>query len=59
LRRGLQQTAAVICDSTTALRIPKGCRIIPFDLISESSLDDLRRYQNFIRHPHAESSRRS
>jgi DNA-binding transcriptional regulator YhcF (GntR family) len=50
-QRGLRQTAAVICDSTTALKVPKGCRIIPFDLISESSLADLQRYQDFIRHP--------
>jgi DNA-binding transcriptional regulator YhcF (GntR family) len=50
-QRGLQQTAAVVCDSVTAAQLPKGCRAIPFPLLSESSIADLRRYVEFIRNP--------
>ena len=50
-QRGLKQTAAVVCDSLTAAEIPAGCRAIPFFLISESSLEELRRYEEFIRQP--------
>jgi DNA-binding transcriptional regulator YhcF (GntR family) len=49
--RGLKQTAAVVCDSLTAADLPAGCRAIPFSLLSESSLDELRRYVEFIRQP--------
>jgi hypothetical protein len=50
-QRGLQQTAAVVCDSVTAAQLPKGCRAIPFPLLSESSIAELRRYVEFIRNP--------
>jgi DNA-binding transcriptional regulator YhcF (GntR family) len=50
-RRGLKQTAAVVCDSVTAKELPAGCRAIPFSLIAESSLDELRRYAEFISKP--------
>jgi GntR family transcriptional regulator len=46
--KGLEQTAAVICDSHTATRVPKGCRTIPFAILAESSLADLRRHEQFI-----------
>jgi DNA-binding transcriptional regulator YhcF (GntR family) len=49
--KGLQQTVAVVCDSLTATRLPKGCRAIPFPLLSETSMAELRRYQEFITHP--------
>lgn len=48
---GLTQTAAVVCDSLTAAEIPAGCRAIPFFLISESSLEELQRYEEFICQP--------
>ena len=48
---GLQQTAAVVCDSVTATRLPSGCRAIPFQLLSESSIAELRHYVEFIRSP--------
>ncbi|MGH9712789.1 MAG: GntR family transcriptional regulator [Candidatus Acidiferrales bacterium] len=48
-QRGLKQMVAVVCDSVTAAEVPKGCRVISFSLISESSVDELRRYQQFIR----------
>lgn len=47
-QRGLKQTAAIICDSVTATELPFGCRAIPFSLLSESSVEELRRYQEFI-----------
>jgi GntR family transcriptional regulator len=48
---GLQQTAAVVCDSFTATLLPAGCRAIPFPLLSESSIAELRRYVEFITRP--------
>ena len=50
-QRGLKQTAAVVCDLLTAAELPAGCRAIPFPLLSESSIDELRRYEEFIRQP--------
>jgi len=50
-QRGLKQTAAVVCDSVTAKEIPAGCRAIPFSLLAESSLDELRRYVEFVSRP--------
>jgi hypothetical protein len=50
-QRGLKQTAAVVCDSVTATELPAGCRAIPFPLLSESSIEELRRYVEFIRRP--------
>ncbi len=50
-QRGLQQTAAVVCDTVTATLLPPGCRAIPFPLLSESSIEDLRRYAEFITRP--------
>jgi DNA-binding transcriptional regulator YhcF (GntR family) len=50
-QRGLKQTAAVICDSLTAAELPAGCRAIPFSLLSEASIAELRRYEEFIIQP--------
>ena len=50
-QRGLKQTAAVVCDSLTAAQLPAGCRAIPFPLLSETSLEELRRCEDFIRQP--------
>ncbi len=50
-QRGLEQTAAVICDAVTATHLPKDCLAISFPVLSESSLDELRRYQEFVRSP--------
>jgi GntR family transcriptional regulator len=50
-QRGLEQAAAVICDSVTASDLPRTTRVIPFQLLSDSSLMELRRYEQFIRHP--------
>ena len=50
-QRGLKQTAAVVCDLLTAAELPAGCRAIPFSLLSESSIAELRRYEEFVRQP--------
>ena len=50
-QRGLQQTAAVVCDSVTAALLPAGCRAIAFPFLSESSIAELRRYVEFIQNP--------
>lgn len=50
-QRGLQQTAAVVCDSVTATALPKDCRAIPFPLLSESSIAELRAYLAFLQEP--------
>ena len=50
-QRGLKQTAAVVCDLLTAAELPTGCRAIPFALLSEVSIAELRRYEDFIRQP--------
>jgi GntR family transcriptional regulator len=51
-QRGLKATAAVVCDSLTAAELPKGCRAIPFPMLSEPSITELRRYVEFVREPH-------
>jgi GntR family transcriptional regulator len=49
--KGLGQAAAVICDSLTAMRMPKHCRSIPFPLLAQASVAELRRYEDFIKQP--------
>ena len=34
-QRGLKQTAAVVCDTLTAKKIPGGCRVISFAVLAE------------------------
>jgi DNA-binding transcriptional regulator YhcF (GntR family) len=41
-KRGLAQTAAVVCDAVTAPELPKGCRAIEFRLLAASALEQLR-----------------
>jgi DNA-binding transcriptional regulator YhcF (GntR family) len=50
-QRGLKQATAVICDLLTAAELRKECRAIPFPLVSESSILELQRYEEFVRHP--------
>lgn len=54
-QQGLKQMAAVICDSVTAAEAPRDCRVISFPLISESAIEDLQRYQEFVGDPYASS----
>jgi DNA-binding transcriptional regulator YhcF (GntR family) len=49
--RGLRETAAVVCDVLTAAELPERCRAIPFSLLSEPSITELQRYEDFIRLP--------
>jgi len=49
--KGLRQTAAVVCDSLTAPQLPRGCLGIAFPLLAESSLAELKRYQEFLSRP--------
>ena len=49
--KALLQTAGVVCDALTAQRLPKACRAFPFSLLSEASLDELRRYEAFVTSP--------
>jgi DNA-binding transcriptional regulator YhcF (GntR family) len=53
-QRGLKPTAAVVCDSVTAAKVPKGCRVISFSVLSDSSFHELRRYQEFLSAPIAQ-----
>jgi GntR family transcriptional regulator len=41
-KRGLAETAAVVCDAVTAPELPKGCRAIEFRLLAEGTLEGLR-----------------
>jgi GntR family transcriptional regulator len=50
-QRGLKQSTAVVCDLLTAAELPAGCRAIAFSLLSEASIAELRRYEEFIRNP--------
>jgi DNA-binding transcriptional regulator YhcF (GntR family) len=50
-QRGLKGTSAVVCDSVTAKELPAACRAIPFSLIAESSIEELRRYVEFVNQP--------
>lgn len=48
---GLKSTAAVICDCITSAQLPKGCNTLSFPILSESSLDELRRIEAFVQDP--------
>jgi GntR family transcriptional regulator len=48
---GLQATIAVVCDLLTARDLPPGCRVIPFALIAEESLDELKRLTRLLTEP--------
>jgi DNA-binding transcriptional regulator YhcF (GntR family) len=50
-QRGLKQAAAIVCDSVTAREAPNTCRIVSFPLLSDSSLAELRRYEEFVHSP--------
>ena len=49
--RGLKETAAVVCDVLTAAALPAGCRAIPFSVLSETSMEEVRRYEAFLCQP--------
>jgi GntR family transcriptional regulator len=41
-KRGLAETAAVVCDAVTAPELPKGCRPIEFRLLADGAIAQLR-----------------
>ncbi|HEV2488446.1 MAG TPA: GntR family transcriptional regulator [Candidatus Acidoferrales bacterium] len=49
--RGLEESVAVVCDSLIAAELPKTCRAIPFPILAEASLADLRRCEETLRSP--------
>jgi len=50
-QRGLKEAAAVVCDVLTQRELPQGCRAIPFSLLSEASVAELRACEEFILQP--------
>jgi DNA-binding transcriptional regulator YhcF (GntR family) len=44
-RRGLTETAAVVCDAMTAPQLPRGCFAIVFRLFDHASIDKLRQIE--------------
>jgi len=48
---GLPATIAVVCDLLTARDLPPGCRAIPFALIAEESIDELKRLGRLLTEP--------
>jgi len=50
-QRGLKQVAAIVCDSLTASQLDGLPRVLVFPLLAESSLKQLREYEQFIRSP--------
>ncbi len=50
-QRGLKDTAAVVCDSLTARDLNGTTRVLPFSLLSESCLKELKEYEQSIRSP--------
>jgi GntR family transcriptional regulator len=50
-QRGLKETIAIVTDSVCALDLQKTSRVVVFPLLAESSLRDLRRYQDFVLSP--------
>jgi GntR family transcriptional regulator len=46
--RGLSATSAVVCDTLTAGKLPSGCHAIVFSLLSDESVEQLRRYEEFV-----------
>jgi DNA-binding transcriptional regulator YhcF (GntR family) len=56
-RRGLKETRAVVCDLVTAADLPKAFLAVPFALVAEASLDELKRYEQFVAGPQMISSK--
>lgn len=50
-KRGLNDVAAIVCDSLTAASLNGSAHILAFPLLSKESLRDLRQYEEFIQDP--------
>ncbi|HEY4357356.1 MAG TPA: GntR family transcriptional regulator [Acidobacteriaceae bacterium] len=47
-KEGLSATAGVVCDAATVKHLPEKVRAIPFRLVSETTLEELRRLEKNI-----------
>lgn len=56
-RRGLKEAKAVVCDLVTAAELPKTFLVVPFALVAEASIDELKRYEQFIAGPAISASK--
>ena len=50
-KRGMHEAAAVVCDSVTATALDGHSRVLTFPLLSQQSIDQLRRYEELVRDP--------
>lgn len=50
-QRGLNQVAAVICDSITRKKLNGRARVLSFSLVAEESIEELRNYERFVLDP--------
>ena len=50
-KRGLKETAAIVCDSLTAAALDGHPRVLTFPLLSKESIQELRQYEEFLRDP--------
>lgn len=50
-KRGLHETAAVVCDSLTASALDGHPRVLTFALLSQHSLDQMRHQEELVRDP--------
>lgn len=50
---GLTQARAVVCDSLTATQIPDNLLKIIFPLVAETSLAELKRFEDFVEEPNS------
>jgi len=53
---GFAQTIGVVCDVFTAARLPNGVRAIPFSLLAETTLEDLKRRHHAMVSPESNRS---
>jgi hypothetical protein len=50
-RHGLDEATIVIADVVTAAKVPRGCRILTFPMIAETSIEALRQHSRFATLP--------
>jgi hypothetical protein len=49
--RDLECTAGILCDAATAQVLPKGKLTVVFPIVADASLEELKRYEEFIGAP--------
>ncbi len=50
-QRGVNAARAVVCDVATAKQVPKGMLAVVFPVVSEDSVAELKRYEEFVKRP--------